>query len=248
MGFNEIKELLANPYTWIGLGTAALVGVWWWGMTPNTANLTLVFGVVAFALAAFLHPWIGKQPGLVRFMWTLAVFAMTGLAAYYTLWTTTENAPPPGLRVRQIEFSVPRVNERMFAVVSWENTSDNNITTWGGTTVYTIGLDASESLPIRAATEAMFEEFGEREQATAVYDEVRAEHPPGDRFVSRHGSDPKTPLTQFEIDELAAGRARTYVTGVIRWTVDGAEHGCHFCAWTSTGGFGQLCRKGNRCY
>ena len=80
------KTLLTNPSTYLlGFGIAALLGVWWARMNPTTGNLTLVVGVLAISLAAFLHPSIAVQPPIVRSFWGIATAAVLGLLAYYTL-------------------------------------------------------------------------------------------------------------------------------------------------------------------
>jgi Cu/Ag efflux protein CusF len=85
---DELRAPLRSPYTWFAFGVAAILGVWWWSMTPNKANATLVFGVVAFTMAIFLHPWVVRQPPSARIFWAGFTFCSLSLLVYYFLWST----------------------------------------------------------------------------------------------------------------------------------------------------------------
>jgi hypothetical protein len=91
---DEVLTVLRSPYTWFALATGAIVGVWWWSMTPNSANLTLMIGVFCLSLGTFLYPWVSSQHGSVRILWTVAVFCVASLAVNYTLWSSTPKAQP----------------------------------------------------------------------------------------------------------------------------------------------------------
>jgi hypothetical protein len=101
---DDLKGILAAPSTWLfGVGVSAFLGVWWWKMSPSTANLTLLFGVAALTLTAFLHPWTAAQGGLVRSLWAVATCSVLGLLINYTLWTKTDSdaTKPPLADLRQ---------------------------------------------------------------------------------------------------------------------------------------------------
>jgi hypothetical protein len=58
---DEIRSLLLSYYTWLGVGTAAVIGVWWWRMTATSANVTLVIGVLGFGAAVTVVSLIRMQ-------------------------------------------------------------------------------------------------------------------------------------------------------------------------------------------
>jgi hypothetical protein len=161
---------------------------------------------------------------------------------------TPDSIPPPGMRLRRLEFTIPKAGEQMWAVAMWENTSDGNIVAHGGATVYTIGLSEKETAPITRATEDAFEAYGWSEYQKLNSNDKATELEPHAQVITRHQSDPKNPMTQFEIDEMQKGRARTYVVGGQRWTVNGKAHGCDFCAWTSGNGIAVIGYQHNRCF
>lgn len=115
MGMEEIKVFISNPYTFLGFGIAAFGGVWWFKMSPITANMTLVFGVLLIVLSAFLHPVLSVNPMPVRALWTLAIGSTLGLIAYYTLWavfvpltlhaSTSAAIKPAGVNIGGIQWS-----------------------------------------------------------------------------------------------------------------------------------------------
>lgn len=162
--------------------------------------------------------------------------------------STHDAIPPPGMRLRRLEFTVPKAGEQIWAVAVWENTSDQNIIAHGGATVYTLGLAENETPPIKRETEGAFEAYGwsEFQKLDSSYKATELE--PHAQVITRHQSDPNKPLTQFEIDEMKKGRARTYVVGGQRWTINGEAHGCDFCAWTSGDGIAVIGYQHNRCF
>lgn len=111
----EIETLLINPYTYLSIGSAALIGVFWGKMNPSAANLILVFGVLLITLFAFMHPLVSANPMFIRVLWTLASGSILGLLAYYILWTafvplllsstTTAAEKPPDVIIGEIQWS-----------------------------------------------------------------------------------------------------------------------------------------------
>jgi hypothetical protein len=68
-------------------------------MTPKTANVTLIIGVLAFTYGTFTNDWVRQQP--TRWVWTIAVCAVLSLCVYYTLWNSSPAPvarPPRGQR------------------------------------------------------------------------------------------------------------------------------------------------------
>lgn len=162
-------------------------------------------------------------------------------------------ASPPsiaqGLSVQGIKFSTPTVGERLLVDVLLQNQAPTNIVAHGRATVFVVGLDENEQLPIRAETDEAFEQHGwnELDKYGGPIRETQVE--PDALVIDRQGTNPNGPgLTDVEVSELRNGRARAYVVGRQRWTVDGKEHGCDYCAWLGPDGGAQLCRRGNRVF
>ncbi len=160
----------------------------------------------------------------------------------------SETTRVPALRQLDIKFSVPVVGSPIEVVSVWENTSDHSIVVRGHATVYTIGLADGERLPIRPETEDSFEAFGWQQQQAASPRDNSAEIPPGSQVATRYTSDPSRPVTAAEIAELRLGRARVYAVGEEHWQINGADHGCEYCVWTSGDGRPILGRRRNRCF
>ena len=94
MGTEEVRALLANPYTWLSLGLAAIIGVWWAQMTPVTSNLTLVIGISSLMVTAWLNPWTVGQTLFIRILCVVVTGSVLGVLAYSTLWVRRDNSPP----------------------------------------------------------------------------------------------------------------------------------------------------------
>ena len=90
----DIKSLIFSPYTWFGLGVAAIGGVWWARLTPTTSNITLAFAVISLTITAVIHPWTASQHFIVRTLFAVATFSVASLAVYFTLWTKSASGGP----------------------------------------------------------------------------------------------------------------------------------------------------------
>lgn len=222
--------------------------VWRW-----VSFVCAVCGVAIVLSSDLVLPHL-KSPSSSPFVSTLivtvAAAVICGSGWWFLLAARSSGADQvqPGLRLLAMEFSIPVVGAPVEAIVSWENTAHRNITAHGHATVYEIGLAENEQLPIRRDTEDAFEEFGWQQQQAGPPRDNATEMEPGSRVITRHTSDPANPLTQEEINEIQAGRARVYVVGEQHWNIDGVEHGCDYCAWTSGDGRANLCHQRNRCY
>jgi hypothetical protein len=88
MEISEIRHLLSDSRTWFTFGIAAILLVWSFKMDMTTSNLTLIGGIVTFALGVLLQPWVTSQPVIVRFFFVNATISLLALAAYFMgLWT-----------------------------------------------------------------------------------------------------------------------------------------------------------------
>jgi hypothetical protein len=75
---DELRAVLSSPYTWIGLGIAALAGVFWWALTPSMAGVTLAFGAVALIAGVLSHPWTAQQSFPAKFVIAVGLAVVIG--------------------------------------------------------------------------------------------------------------------------------------------------------------------------
>lgn len=136
---DDFKAIITSPYSWLfGIGIAAILGVWWWKMSPTTANVTLVIGIVAITASVFLHPWIRIQPGFIRSIWTIATLSVLTLALYYTLWTPQEKPNPPAAPPSTPQIMVYPAEAFNLYAEGWTSITPVLVSNNGDKTVYSV--------------------------------------------------------------------------------------------------------------
>jgi hypothetical protein len=81
-----LNQLLKDPGSYIlGLGVAAIIGVWWATITPAKSNASLIFGVLAIGVGvAIMTRDLLPVP---RILWIGAALCVPGQLVNYLLWT-----------------------------------------------------------------------------------------------------------------------------------------------------------------
>jgi hypothetical protein len=261
--FGRTKSWLKRNPGWVFVGgSLAMAGAGEY----LVAEAVLLFAFVAFAMqisewsSHIKERWVVL---LVKGLWLTGVvlmlmffgavfYKMKGPKPWSNLLTQDDRKQNPvvsaGLRLLAVQFTIPKVRERVSTLATWENTSDDNIVIHGGAYVYLVILRENNTTPITRANEDEFEAFGWSEYLKADFSDTATELEPHGRIATRHHSPADKPITEFQIDEMHKGRARIYVIEGNRWTINGETHGCDYCAWTSGNGIAVMCHQHNRCF